>query len=97
MSESLFRGYRGIEEIVSRIGPLVDWTKKFKPDQRHLTLTRKDYDLISRWPKAAHVHGIEVVGKDIWFHGLELTYDSGMSRYAKSAAPDQADIEQVCR
>lgn len=93
MTDSVFRGYRGIDEIIQRMQPLVDWTKKFKPEQQCLRLERKDYDLIKRWPKAAHCHGIDVVGNEIWWQGLELVYDSGMSRYAKLSSPVQADIE----
>lgn len=59
--ESPFRGIRGIEEIVARMTPLMDWTKQFKPEQKSLRLSRTDYDLVKRWPKAANVLGITVL------------------------------------
>jgi len=88
-----FRGYWSIKEVLDRMQPLAEWTRKFKPNQRHLTLPRKDYDLIRRWPKAAHIHQIEVVGSEVWFHEFELTYDGGPRRYEKPALPVQTDIE----
>ena len=87
-----FRGYWSIKEALERMAPLAEWTKKFKPQQRHLTLLRKDYDLIRRWPKAAHIHQIEVVGDEVWYQGLELTYDSGPKRYGKAEKPVQSDL-----
>lgn len=96
MADSLFRGYRGIEEIKTRMTPLMEWTKQFKPQQMHLTLSRKDYDLIKRWPKAAHCLEIEVLSTgEIWWRGLQLVYDSGMGRYAKLQEPIQLDVERI--
>ena len=92
-----FRGYWAIKEVLGRLDPLVAWTKQFKPQQRHVTLAKKDYDLIRRWPKAAHVHQIECVGPDTWYHGLELTYDGGPGRYDKQRGPLQTDIEAANR
>ena len=95
MTDSLFRGYRGIEEIVRRMTPLHQWTRGFKPDQKHLRLHRRDYDLIKRWPKAAHCHDIIVMENgEVWWHGLELVYDQGLSRYAKLKMPEQLDVEK---
>lgn len=94
MAEQTFRGYWSIKEVLERMDPLVEWTKKFKPQQRHITLARKDYDLIRRWPKASHVHQIEVVGPETWYHGFELTYDGGPTRYGKAAEAIQTDVEE---
>lgn len=98
--ESAFRGLRGIEEIITRITPLMNWTKQFKPDQKCLRLERKDYDLIKRWPKASNVLGITVLqagqgGVELWWRGLELTYATGQGRYEKLAAPIQTDITEA--
>lgn len=93
MADKAFRGYWAIKEVIDRMKPLADWTKRFKPNQRHPTLPRKDYDLIRRWPKAADIHEVTVVGSEVWYHGLELTYDGGPRRYEKLAAPMQTDIE----
>jgi hypothetical protein len=94
MTDSISRGYRGIEEIKARMTPLMEWTKQFKPEQQHLCLQRKDYDLIKRWPKAAHCHEIEVLSTgEIWWRGLELVYDSGMGRYAKPRVPQQVETQ----
>lgn len=94
MADSVSRGYWGIREITERMQPLVDWIKKFQPTQRCLTLNRKDYDLIKRWPKAGHSLGIDYTSTEIWWQGLELVYDSGLSRYAKVSKPQQSDIEE---
>jgi hypothetical protein len=92
-----FRGYWAIREVVERLWPLADWTRQFKPNQRHLTIRRKDYDLIMRWPKAAHVNQIEVMNGEAWYHGLELTYDGGPRRYQPPAQPQQVDVEELCQ
>jgi hypothetical protein len=95
MTDSLLRGYRGIGEIIEKMRPLMEWTRQFNPGQQHLRLARKDYDLIRRWPKAAHCHEITVLESgEIWWRGLELVYDSGLSRYAKLKAPEQLDVEK---
>ncbi len=95
MAESNFRGYASIGEVMQRMTKLVEWTRQFKPNQQHMTLQRKDYDLIKRWPKAAGAHGIAVVdkGRELWYRGLELTYDGGPRRYEKQTVPQQVDIE----
>jgi len=95
MTDSLFRGYRSIEEVRKRAEPLADWIKRHKPDQTYLTLQKKDYDLVVRWPKAAHAHEIEVTQSGVWFRGLQLTYDGGPGRYQKLEGPKQVDIEEV--
>ncbi len=98
MADRVSQGYRLIEDIMKRVGPLAEWTRKFKPQQCHLTLTRNDYDILKRWPVAAHAHGVDVVNdREIWFRGLELTYDGGPRRYVKPPAPVQTDIEEVAR
>lgn len=95
MTESNFRGYHAIGEVMQRMTKLAEWTRQFKPNQQHLTLQRKDYDLLRRWPKASAMYSVSVVGKEkeLWFRGLELTYDGGPKRYAKQAPPQQVDIE----
>jgi hypothetical protein len=92
-----FRGYWAIREVVERLAPLAEWTKRFKPNQQHLTLQRKDYDLILRWPKAAHVNDVTVINGEAWYHGLELTYDGGPRRYQPPVLPRQVDVEDVCQ
>jgi hypothetical protein len=95
MTDKVTRGFRGIQEVVERMTPLMEWTKQFKPEQMHLTLARRDYDLIKRYRKAAEANDIYVVnGREIWWRGLELVYDSGPSRYPiKQPSPVQADVE----
>lgn len=97
MADSVTRGFRGIEEVVKRMPPLLEWTKQFKPEQMHLTLARTDYDLIKRYRKAAAAHDIHVVNStEIWWRGLELVYDSGQARYPlKKPQPVQADIDDL--
>lgn len=98
MADRVSQGYRLIEDIMKRVRPLAEWTRQFKPEQLHLTLTRNDYDILKRWPKAAHTHGVDVVnGSEVWFRGLELTYDGGPRRYIKLPTPVQADLEDTCR
>jgi hypothetical protein len=95
MTDSVYRGSRGIAEIIERMTPLVEWTKQNKPGQMCMILQRRDYDLIARWPKAAHVNGITVMQNgELWWRGLELVYDQGLSRYAKLKAPEQLDVEK---
>ncbi len=96
MADRASQGYRLIEDIMKRVKPLAEWTRQFKPEQQHLTLIRNDYDILKRWPKAAHAHGVDVVNdREIWFRGLELTYDGGPRRYVKSKPVAQIDIEDL--
>lgn len=92
MADRVSQGYRLIEDIMKRVRPLAEWTRQFKPEQLHLTLTRNDYDILKRWPVAAHAHGVDAAGQEIWFRGLELTYDGGPRRYVRPLAPIQADF-----
>lgn len=96
MADRVSQGYRLIEDIMKRVEPLADWTRQFKPGQLHLTLTRNDYDILKRWPVAAHAHGVDTVGgRELWYRGLELTYDGGPRRYQKVAMPAQVDLEDL--
>lgn len=87
-----FRGIQGIREIKSRISRLAQWNKKFRPDIRTLTLARKDFDLIARWPKAAQVEGFDVTHNGVFFDGFQLNYSSGEGRYETRAAVTQEDF-----
>lgn len=91
-AQSSFRGIKGIRDIKAEMEPLAAWYAKFKPDVTILTCSRVDYDLIARWPKAAHVEGFDVTENGIFFKGLRLTYDTGEGRYEKPAAPEQTVI-----
>jgi hypothetical protein len=96
MADRVSQGYRLIEDIMKRVGPLAEWTRKFKPNQQHLTLTRNDYDILKRWPRAAHAHGVDAVNdRELWFRGLELTYDGGPRRYVRVPGVTQVDIEDL--
>jgi hypothetical protein len=95
MADSLFRGYRSIEDVRKRLEPLVAFQKQHKPDQPYITLAKKDYDLIVRWPRASHAHEIEVTQTGVWFRGLQLTYDGGPGRYQKPQGPQQVDFEEI--
>jgi len=96
MADRVSQGYRLIEDIKKRVGPLADWTRQFKPQQMHLTVTRNDHDILLRWPKASHAHELDLVGnKEVWYRGLEVTYDGGPRRYQKAASPSQVDLEEL--
>lgn len=89
---SSFRGIQGIREIKTRMQSLVDFYRKFRPDVNELVCSRKDYDLVARWPKAANVEGFLISDSGIFYEGLRLTYDTGQGRYDKTQAPEQAVI-----
>ena len=89
---SSFRGIQGIREIKARMASLVDYYRSFRPDVNELVCSRKDYDLIARWPKAANVEGFLISDSGIFYEGLRLTYDTGQGRYDKAQAPEQAVI-----
>lgn len=90
---SAFRGTKAIQDVKQRMQPLADWFTKFKPEVRELVVERKDYDLIARWPKAAHAEDIEVTHNGIFWGRFQLAYDSGEGRYLKPEAPKQEVIE----
>jgi hypothetical protein len=85
MTESTFRGIKGIRDIKARMVGLAKWYRQFKPGVTDIILERKDYDLIARWPKAADVDGI-------FFDGFRLTFDTGQGRYNKNQGPQQTVI-----
>jgi hypothetical protein len=87
-----FRGIQGIREIRVRIKPIVEWTKRFKPEQRTLTLERKDFDLIARWPKAANAEEFVISHNGIFYDGLQLKYSSGHGRYETRPQIAQEDF-----
>lgn len=69
------------------MAPMVEWLLKYKPEgTRHLTLHRKDYDLIARWPKAGKMSGFEYsVEGLITYKGIVLGYDKRPGRYSDNA------------
>ena len=81
--QSYFRGYWSIADVVDYMKPLAEWMKKFKPENKQLTLKGPDYDLIRRWPKAAGLHGIQVTETGAMFDGFELKRDNKPRRYIK--------------
>jgi hypothetical protein len=89
---SAFRGIQGIREAKARLAKLAAWYKRFKPEVTELVCSRKDYDLIARWPKAANVEQFLVSASGIYFEGFRLTYDTGQGRYDKRADPEQTVI-----
>src|SRR4051812_20597545 len=96
MADRVSQGYRLIEDIMKRVRPLAEWTRQFKPGQLHLTLSRNDYDVLKRWPVAAHAHEVDVVNdREICSRGLELTYDGGPGRYVRPPVAIQVDIEDL--
>lgn len=83
---SIFRGLRGIEDIKAMMAPMVDWLLAYKPEPRHLTLHRKDYDLIVRWPKAAKLAGFSISAEGIvTYKDIVLSYDKRPGRYSEHA------------
>lgn len=88
-----YRGIQGIREIKARMQSLAEWYQKFKPEVAELVLSKKDYDLIARWPRAAEEEGFVTSHNGIFYDGLRLTYDTGSGRYDKRSAPEQAVIE----
>lgn len=89
---SVFRGYHGIKEILDEITPLVDFILKYKPSLKHMTLNRKSYDLIARWPKAGAMHGFEYSKEGIVsYKGIVLGYDKRPGRYSESTSASEQE------
>lgn len=79
---SPFRGYASIREVVERMGPMGVWMEKFKPECKHLTLKRRDFDLLERWPKAAALFEIQKTPDGgLYWKSFRLYPDTGPSRY----------------
>ena len=92
MSEGYFKGMRGIEEVVMRMRPLFDFYKDFRPDIQHIAIPRKDFDLVRRWPKAAHLCGFDVTEDGIYYGGLRVLHDTSEARYGRLKS-EQAVLE----
>lgn len=83
-AESYFRGLRGIQEIRDgKLRRLAEWLKANRPSCRQITLRRKDYDLIARYPKAAGLAGFTVANGSVIYDGFELHWDKTPQRYEK--------------
>lgn len=80
---STFRGYRAIAELIERMQPLAEWCLAHRPACKVLTLRRRDFDLVRRWPRAAEVLGIFTVNGSTSWRGFELRPDNGQPRYSK--------------
>lgn len=59
---SAFQGHREIAAVIERIRPLAQWldANRTKAGEVTLTLRRRDYALLMRWPQAASLH-------QVWF------------------------------
>lgn len=88
-----FRGIRGIEEIAVKMAKLVDYLTRYRPDVKQLILSRPDYDLVARWPKAANVLGFDVTHNGIFYKGFQLTFNTEHGRYQPQPEAHQAVIE----
>jgi hypothetical protein len=84
MTEKTFRGFLAIGEVVERMKPLAEHQKKYHQTE-YLTLFRKDFDLLARWPKAAELHGVSQQGGVLVFMGFKLRFDKTEKRYAERA------------
>lgn len=92
---SYFRGLRGIQEIRDdKLRRLAEWLKANRPSCRQLTLKRKDYDLIARYPKAAGLAGFTVSDGSIFYDGFELRWDRSPGRYAPSEGQSSGANEE---
>ena len=78
-----FRGYWAIKEVLDAMLPLVKFYRAFRPDVRTVTLPRKHYDLLRRWPKAAGVHGFLVTADAVLYDEFTLAFDRTPPRYAQ--------------
>jgi len=83
-ASSSFRGYRAIQEVVARMEKLADWFAAYRPEVKAMTLTRRDLDLLQRWPKAAALfHIYTLPGGGTHWRGFTLLPDKSPPRYEK--------------
>lgn len=90
------RGYTSIQEVVAKMRPLAEWYAKNKPKITTLTLARKDYDLVARWPKAAELCDFYTANGELRYRWTDpvtknsktftLTFDKTERRYEKDVA-----------
>jgi hypothetical protein len=90
--ESPYRGIQSIREAKARMIRLIAWYSKHKPEITELCVSRADYDLIARWPRAADVEGFVVNHNGIFYEGMRLKYDAVIGRYDKGDAHKQVVI-----
>jgi hypothetical protein len=85
-AESTFRGYWSIKEVTDNMDRLANWMVANKPECGVMTLQRKDYDLLKRWPKAAQVLNVTFAESgEPCYRGFELHYDNKPPRYVKKS------------
>jgi hypothetical protein len=83
--DSPFRGYRSIELVRQKIEKLVAWLRAHKPDTKRITLYRREYDLIARWPKAGRFLQFEYRDGEIYYREFHLVADNSAARYRAAA------------
>src|SRR6185312_6136350 len=88
--ECYFRGLFGIEASRDdKLKRLSEWLKANRPSCKQITLKRKDYDLIARYPKAAGLAGFTVSDGAISYDGFDLRCDRSPQRYQQPNAPSE--------
>ena len=53
MASTVFRGFATVKDVVQRMGTLADWLTTHRPDCHTLTVRRRDFELLKRWPASA--------------------------------------------
>lgn len=88
-TETTFRGYHAISEVLGRVLPLCRWHLANRPECKTVRLTPMDYDLIVRWPRAAELLGVTVNDGVVKLQlvgggDFELKRHVGRARYAEA-------------
>jgi hypothetical protein len=94
----VFRGYKAIQEVLTRVEPLAQFALTVRPDIKFVRISRSDYDLICRYKQAGIAQRIPISyqGGVPHYRGLELGHDGTLGRYVKAAPNTQTDLVEAC-
>lgn len=87
VAPSSLRGYQKISEVLARLTPLATWYATYRPTRHLITLTRRDLDVLHRFPEAAANEGIVIRDGHTYWRGFELKPEGAPCHTERKALP----------
>lgn len=86
-----FRGSVQLSELIERMEPLANYLRKFRPECRVLTLSKRDFQVLRKYPEAAQtLHEITtspITGLTYWRGYWELREQGAPSTPKRQLRP----------